>query len=273
MKTPLVSIIMATYNAAQYIADAIDSVLSQSYSNWELIIVNDGSTDHTDSIVQKYTDNRIKYIQSKKNKGVSHARNLAISRMRGSFICFLDSDDVLPVNSIVSRIEIFFKKPDVSFVDGCVEYVNEDLVLLHKKKYVPDFRGIPLDLLLTLDRRCVFGNTWMIKVENNTVYKFDHDMTHSEDLFFYISIAESRLYDFTTQTVLLYRNRANSAMKNTHGLQRGYKILLEKLKRKFPSKSLMTLKKRIIRIMFLTWLIEEKNPYRAVVAIIKFLRY
>ncbi|MEQ8560459.1 MAG: hypothetical protein RID18_03045, partial [Cytophagales bacterium] len=72
---------------------------------------------------------------------------------------------------------------------------------------------------------------------------------------------------------LLYRNRANSAMKNTHGLQRGYKILLEKLKRKFPSKSLMTLKKRIIRIMFLTWLIEEKNPYRAVVAIIKFLRY
>ena len=264
---------MATFNTAEYISDAIDSVLSQSYSKWELIIVDDGSTDDTSDRVRKYIDNRIKYIQLTINKGVSHARNIAISNMQGSFLCFLDSDDVMPEHSIRSRIEIFLQKPEISFVDGCVEYVDEDLVPIYNKKFVPDFRGFPLELLIGLDQRCMFGNTWMIKIETNSVYQFDQDMTHSEDLYFYISIAESRLYDYTNQTVLLYRNRTNSAMKNTRGLQNGYEILFKKLKRKYPAKSLFKLKMRIIRIMFLTWIFKEKDPYNALLATIKFLQY
>ena len=95
----LVSIIMPAYNVEKHIASSISSVLNQSYNNWELIIINDGSTDETEQTIKLFKDKRIKYFK-KQNGGVSSARNLALIKMQGDYFCFLDADDRLTKNSL-----------------------------------------------------------------------------------------------------------------------------------------------------------------------------
>lgn len=91
----LVSIIMPSYNTAGYIAETIRSVLAQTYSNWELIIVDDCSTDNTDDVVAQFlSDSRIRYLKNEKNSGAAISRNWALREAKGKWIAFLDSDDL-----------------------------------------------------------------------------------------------------------------------------------------------------------------------------------
>ena len=91
----LVSIIMPSYNTAQYIGETIGSVLAQTYTNWELIIVDDCSTDHTEEVVQPFlVDKRIRFLKNPKNSGAAIARNYALREAQGKWIAFLDSDDI-----------------------------------------------------------------------------------------------------------------------------------------------------------------------------------
>ena len=90
----LVSIIMPSYNTAKYIADSIRSVLAQTYANWELIIVDDCSTDDTDAVVALFEDVRIRYLKNNCNSGAAVSRNRALREAKGKWIAFLDSDDL-----------------------------------------------------------------------------------------------------------------------------------------------------------------------------------
>ena len=94
MNNDLVSIIMPSYNTGGYIKNSIESVLAQTYENWELIIVDDCSTDDTDNIVGQFSDKRIRYLKNKKNSGAAISRNYALREAKGRWIAFLDSDDL-----------------------------------------------------------------------------------------------------------------------------------------------------------------------------------
>lgn len=90
----LISIIMPTYNCGRFIKESIDSVLAQTYSNWELIIVDDCSTDETAAVVHTYNDPRIRYLCNEHNMGAALTRNRALREAKGRYIAFLDSDDL-----------------------------------------------------------------------------------------------------------------------------------------------------------------------------------
>lgn len=90
----LVSVIMPTYNCGRFIRESIDSVLAQTYTNWELLIVDDCSTDETQRIVRTYTDARIRYTRNEQNMGAALTRNRALREANGRYIAFLDSDDL-----------------------------------------------------------------------------------------------------------------------------------------------------------------------------------
>ncbi len=90
----LVSIIMPSWNTANFIAESIQSVINQTYTNWELIIVDDCSTDNTDEVVASFKDERIRYFKNEVNSGAALTRNRAIREARGEYIAFLDSDDL-----------------------------------------------------------------------------------------------------------------------------------------------------------------------------------
>lgn len=90
----MVSIIMPSYNTARYIGDSIRSVLAQTYENWELLIVDDCSTDNTDEIIASFSDDRIRFFKNERNAGAAVSRNRALREARGRWIAFLDSDDL-----------------------------------------------------------------------------------------------------------------------------------------------------------------------------------
>jgi glycosyltransferase involved in cell wall biosynthesis len=110
MLNPKVSIVIPTYNRADFLPKAIQSVLSQTYRDWEIIIVDDGSTDNTEEIVKGYNESRIRYIAHKSNLGISAARNTAIKNSKGKYIALLDSDDEWFPEKISYQMNIFQKK-------------------------------------------------------------------------------------------------------------------------------------------------------------------
>lgn len=100
----LVSIIMPSYNTAPYISETIQSVLNQTYQNWELIVVDDCSTDNTDQVVAYIKDERIKYLKNEKNSGAAISRNRALRESKGRWIAFLDSDDLWMTEKLEKQI-------------------------------------------------------------------------------------------------------------------------------------------------------------------------
>lgn len=126
----LVSIIMPAYNAEVYISEAIGSIREQTYQNWELIIVDDGSTDLTANIVKKFADldNRIKYTYQQNSKQ-GKARNLGIKKSSGEFLAFLDTDDLWLPHKLEFSLKEFEKGDyDLLFTETYVFYNNNELV-------------------------------------------------------------------------------------------------------------------------------------------------
>jgi glycosyltransferase involved in cell wall biosynthesis len=113
--TGLVSVIIPCYNRAHLVGETIESVLAQTYENFEAILVDDGSTDRTRDAVSRYTDSRIRYFY-KENGGLSSARNFGLANARGEFIAFLDSDDVWKHWKLAAQIEIFRRHEKVGLV-------------------------------------------------------------------------------------------------------------------------------------------------------------
>ena len=134
-KKPTVSVIIPTYNRAHLIGRAIKSVLNQTYQDFELIIVDDGSTDNIEDIIRQFQekDKRIKYIKHDKNKGASAARNTGIKNSKGKYIAFQDSDDEWFPNKLEKQMKIFKKEsPNLGIV-----YTGFYRIKDSEKKYIP----------------------------------------------------------------------------------------------------------------------------------------
>lgn len=118
---PKISINIITYNRAAYLPEAIRSVLEQSFSDWELIIVDDASTDNTESVVKNFiaADSRVKYFKNDQNKGVARSRNRALMASQGDFIAVLDSDDLwCNTEKLQKQLEVFVSNKDAVLVGG-----------------------------------------------------------------------------------------------------------------------------------------------------------
>lgn len=120
----LVSVIMPSYNTAAYIGASIRSVLAQTYENWELLIVDDCSTDQTDAMVASFSDPRIRYLKNERNSGAAVSRNRALREARGEWIAFLDSDDLWAPEKLEKQLA-FMRERSCRFSCTACEVVNE----------------------------------------------------------------------------------------------------------------------------------------------------
>lgn len=138
MKKNLVSIITPMYNSEKYIGITIESALNQTYKDWEMIIVDDCSSDNSPKIVKEYAknDERIKYIKTDSNKGVSNARNIALKMANGQFISFLDSDDIWDEDKLKKQVD-FMKKNNCTISFTAYELIDENNEKLNKIINVP----------------------------------------------------------------------------------------------------------------------------------------
>ncbi|MEQ8925916.1 MAG: glycosyltransferase family 2 protein [Fulvivirga sp.] len=251
----MISVITPFYNAEQYLSEAIQSVLNQEYHDFELLLVNDGSTDGSKDIALSFCDERIKYFEQS-NGGVSKARNLGLKNMSGNYFCFLDSDDLMTRKSLSSRLEKFNKQPSLAFVGGAQEQrkLSSDTPLIQ----YPSYAGNPRRGLVTLNSTCFINcGTWLIKRDKMREYSFPEGWTHSEDLVFFLMISDQGVLDYTREIVQIYRRHNESAMANLSQLENSYWRFYDFVKtNKYHSGALelLELNLKIRKIMSLSYL-------------------
>lgn len=124
MSTPLVSVNMPIYNGERFIKEAIQSVLDQTFSDFELIIINDGSTDNTVAIIEEFKDSRIRLVNNSKKTGLAHVRNKAILESKGKYISLLDSDDIAYTNRFNLQVDFLNKNPSHCLVCGWTDIID-----------------------------------------------------------------------------------------------------------------------------------------------------
>ena len=164
--SPVVSVIIPTYNRAHLIGRAIRSVLDQTYQDWELIVVDDASTDDIPGIVKGFTDGRVKYIRHDENKGAAAARNTGIQAARGAYIAFLDSDDEWLPEKLERQVQAFESSDaQVGVIYTGTIAVSQSGEALSDYK-APRFRGYIFRDLLISNRiqECSTGKGWRNRV-------------------------------------------------------------------------------------------------------------
>lgn len=146
MKDSLVTIITPVYNSERFIKKTIESVSKQTYKNWELILIDDCSTDNSSEIIQDLSkdDNRIRYIRLEKNSGAAVARNTGLEKAQGRYIAFLDSDDLWEPNKLEKQLQ-FMMNNDIGFSFTAYKLIDEKGNSLNKIVNVPeqiDYNGL-----------------------------------------------------------------------------------------------------------------------------------
>ena len=129
---PLISVVIPAYNAGQFLDETLESVLSQTYENWECIIVNDGSTDNTESVAKKWCEKDSRFrLTNKENGGLSSARNWGIKESKAEYIAFLDADDILTSDNLEVRINVLIEQ-NVDLVATKLQHFTDKLPKVSK---------------------------------------------------------------------------------------------------------------------------------------------
>lgn len=203
------SIIVCAYNVEKYISKAIESVLEQDFQNYELLIVNDGSTDNTAKVAKNYRDKRIKFVSYKKNRGPGYARNKAVSLAKGEYILYLDSDDTLYENNTLSKINDTIGNEEIDLIYFGVQYTGGS-----NKMYIPNEENSSKEARIACDMQ--FGVTskcWRREFlkENNITFI---EGIYYEDMVYSIkaSIFANKFKYGTFPIFNYYRNREGSIM-------------------------------------------------------------
>jgi len=230
---PKVSVIIPTYNRAYLIGRAIQSVLNQTYQNFEIIIVDDGSTDDTKEVVKKFQeqDRRIKYVKHEKNKGEAAARNTGIKTARGEFIAFQDSDDEWLPEKLEKQMKIF------EGVSSRIGIVYTSMHRIDKEGRKHDFKTptiMPKDGLIykrALDYQILnigIGTAAVRKTCFNTAGMFDERLQYFVDLEFFIRSAKYFYFYHINEPLVNYYEAKGSLGSDPKVLTTARKLILEK---------------------------------------------
>lgn len=207
---PLVSVIIPTYNQATFLQEALLSLLEQSYSNLEVVIMDDGSTDSTPAVCQTFMtqDQRIRYFRQT-NRGPSAARNQAIIHSTGSYLCLLDSDDRMEPNKIELQLQIFADDPSIDVVYTALYLIDA------AGKRIGEIRSqsfSPADFLAHMFFRNVIPNpnTIMIKRECLIHHPYNEHFKHAEDYELMLRLAHLYRFKYLDTPLTSYRRHASN---------------------------------------------------------------
>jgi len=207
MESKLVSVIMPAYNGEKYIENAVQSMLMQSYLNWELIVVDDGSTDNTAPIIKAMTDVRIKYVYQE-NRGQASALNTGLMLAKGDYITTLDCDDWFTNESILARVQFLDHNPEFGVVygDGIYCNVNGEPIMHFSENRVGDIKGDVYDTLIVSPFFGTGGNV-MVRRGVFEIYdiKYDEAIVWCQDYDLYIRIAEYAPFGVIDTVTVWYR--------------------------------------------------------------------
>ena len=231
----LVSIIMPSYNTGKFIRATIESVLAQTYSNWELILVDDCSTDDTDDIVKAYlSDQRIRYIKNETNSGAAVSRNRALREAKGKWIAFLDSDDLWESTKLEKQIA-FMENHDYHF--SYTNYIEIDEKSIPNGKHVTGPKRITKHGMYNY---CWMGClTVMYDVETVGLIQIE-DIKKNNDYAMWLKVCKKANCYLLDENLARYRKRSGSI--SNHGymmLIKWHYVLYHEAEKKNPISSVV----------------------------------
>jgi glycosyltransferase involved in cell wall biosynthesis len=223
---PKVTVAIPAYNAMAYLPETLNSVLQQTYGDFEVIIVNDGSSDEIERWFASIQDPRVKLI-SQLNKGLAGARNTGVKNAIGEYIALLDADDLWEMTKLEKQVKMLEENPEVGLVYTWASLVNEQgksIGKLHKwdekgqvwEKLLPNNPIIPSSVII---RRSCFDRVGMFD-ENLRSYIEDWDM--------WLRLAKKYAFGAIEQPLVYYRERPSSVSKNWEGMKQSFEIVIEK---------------------------------------------
>lgn len=222
MTDALVSIIMPSWNTGSFIAESIQSVINQTYQNWELIIVDDCSTDNTDDVVSSFSDHRIRYYKNEKNSGAALTRNRALREAQGEWIAFLDSDDIWFPQKLEKQVK-FMKDNQYVFSYHEYEKIDEEgnplnvyvsgpMTISKKKMYLYDYIG----QLTMMYSAKYFGVIQIKDIKKNNDYAIRLKLYKKPNIMCYL--LKENLAKYRVRTHSISHDKLNRKLKSHYDL-------------------------------------------------------
>lgn len=211
-REPLISIVMPVYNCERYIMQAVESVIAQTYQNWELLIINDASQDNTQSIVNELAqkDSRIHVYDNAENSGVSKTRNRGVTLAKGDWIAFLDSDDAWAVEKLEKQVNFLQTNEEAELIFTGSAFINEDNQRAGYELHVPqtvDFREL-------LKQNVISCSSVLIKKEYLLLYSMPGDKMHEDYTVWLRTLKKVQFAYGIDEPLLIYRISSNSKSGN-----------------------------------------------------------
>lgn len=235
--SPLVSVVMSVYNGEHYLREAIDSVLHQSFTDFEFIIINDGSADKSLSIIQSYNDKRIILIDNEGNKGLIYSLNKGLEIAKGKYIARMDADDISMPERFDLQVKQFENHPNAMIVGSDYYLLNGN-----KNTYIKNLNDSDYQKAVLLFTPCFCHPTVMMKnVFKEHLIFYDKHFIHAEDYKLWTDLHAFGDYLNIDQPLLKYRHHASQISNQKKESQlniskRIREIYLEKLKFKLSEK-------------------------------------
>lgn len=228
---PKVSVIIPAYNAMAYLPETVESVLRQTFTDFEVLIIDDGSSDHTVQWVSGLVDPRVKLIEQQ-NQGASAARNTGIAHAKGEYVSFLDADDLWSETMLEKQVRCLEDNPAVGLVHTWMALIDE--------------QGRPTGRVMTSNAE---GDVWQQLVEQNTVFcssvmvrsccfetvgVFDRNLLNIDDWDMWIRIAAHYHFAVLKEPLMRYRQHQNNMSKNWQVVEQALRSIIEKAFRCAP---------------------------------------
>ncbi len=224
MKNPVLTVVMPIYNGERYVREAIDSILAQTFDDFELIIINDGSTDGSSDIIKSYQDSRIRIINNKKNQGIPYNRNLGLKEAKGAFLCWADCDDLSLPTRFEKQLDFLSKNPDYG---GCGTWLgrfkgSHTSSILKALANAEDIKASLLFRPATVPNATAMLRMSEIRKHNLC---YNTELPISEDYDFVFRCAQHLKFTNIQELLYMYRDSETSIMKQFEALEeRQYQI-------------------------------------------------
>jgi len=214
MNNPLITIIIPCYNGEKHIHETLDSINIQSFKNYEVIVINDGSTDNSKSIIENYTNFEIRYV-FQENKGVSNARNSGLKLSKGKYITFLDADDILSEDFLKSRLSFLEQSPEFDFCCGSIQ-----TFISNPNSIIDTFKGIANNLndemfLIDAEYSSVpSGYLFRKSILSDKNIVFNEKLSSTADRYFLIEVSYVAKGFCSDELSVLYYRISDSSMSH-----------------------------------------------------------
>ena len=185
---PKISVVMPAYNAEKYIGEAIESILNQTFKDFEFIIINDGSVDHTKEIIQKYNDSRIVLLENDKNRGIVLSLNKGLDAATGEYIARMDADDIALMNRLERQAEYLDEHKDIGVLGTGICIFGEK-IKEQKRVFTTNSEQLKAELIFN---PCIAHPTVMIRksVLQKYNFKYNTEFAGAEDYYLWWNIAK-----------------------------------------------------------------------------------